>query len=103
MPSVHLDGCQLLRISLTTSTSSVGPLPFSQSVSSAFIRGPFLPSPRPRLGQNRLHNLHLIRRTDEPFVEAVVEKGERFRVEAEEIEQRGVEVFDVDGVFGGAE
>src|SRR5262245_14331517 len=53
--------------------------------------------------QYRLDHFHIIRRPDEPFVEAVVIVAESLRIEAEKIEQRGVEVANMDGLLGGAE
>src|SRR5437763_444401 len=55
------------------------------------------------LRQNIPHHLHIIRRPDEAFVEAVVVVAEGFGVEAKQMQQRGVKGLDVDWVFGGAE
>jgi hypothetical protein len=38
-----------------------------------------------RLRQDVFHHFHIIRRPNQPFVEAVVEEGERLAVEAEKM------------------
>ncbi len=51
--------------------------------------------------QNLSH--HIPSNISQPLVSAFVEEGEAFVVEAEDVQDCGVEVMDVDGVFGGAE
>src|SRR2546421_10652795 len=55
------------------------------------------------LCENPLHHFHIIRRPDQPFVESVVEEAQSLWIEAQEIQQCGVEVANVYRVFGSAE
>src|SRR5205809_221206 len=55
------------------------------------------------LRQNFIHHLYVVGGPYKPFIKAIVEVRECLGVEAEEIEQRGVEVANVNRIFGGAE
>src|SRR5262249_11154702 len=53
------------------------------------------------LGQHLLDDLS--RHVGQPFVPAVVQEGQLFVIEADQVQERGVEVVDRDAIFDGAE